>query len=187
MHKAVEMHNSLQSIFDKLDADLINLLEDLKDQPDHVLNEKLSPDKWSIHQTMYHLILAEELSLKYVQKKLSFNPELKNTGIMTFFRRTALNLYFLYPFRVKAPAAISNENLPTEVRFWEVVQKWKDVRKETKEYLASLPEDLLKKEIYKHPAIGRLSLKDMLKFYDLHFTRHRKQINRTMSKVQYVV
>jgi len=181
------MHNSLQPIFDKLDADFIDLLEDLKDQPDHVLNEKLTPKTWSIHQTMFHLILAEELSLKYVQKKLSFNPALKNTGIMTFMRSSILSLYFLYPFRVKAPEAISDEYLPTDLRFWEVVKRWKDVRKETKEYLASLPEDMLKKEIYKHPAVGRMSLKDMLKFFDLHFSRHRKQINRTMEKVQYVV
>ena len=181
------MHNSLQPLFDKLDADLIDLLEDLKDQPDHVLNEKVSPDKWSIHQTMYHLILAEELSLKYVQKKLSFNPTLKDTGIGTFFRRSALSLYFLYPFKVKAPDAISKENLPNDLRFWEVVKKWKDVRKETKEFIADLPEEMLKKELYKHPAIGKISLKDMLKFFDLHFARHRKQINRTMSAVQYVV
>ena len=181
------MHTSLQPLFSKLDADLIDLLEDLKDQPDHVLNEKPSPDKWSIHQTMYHLILSEELSLRYIQKKLSFNPELKNTGMMTFFRRRALSMYFLYPFRVTAPEAISKENLPTDVRFWEVVKRWKDVRKETKEYIATLPEEMLKKELYKHPAVGKISLKDMLKFFDLHFARHRKQINRTMEKVQYVV
>lgn len=181
------MHNSLQSIFDKLDADLIALLEDLKDQPDHVLNEKITPDEWSIHQTMYHLILAEELSLKYIQKKLSFNPVLKNTNLLSFMRGKALSMYFMYPFKVNAPTAISGENLPTDLRFWEVVKRWKDVRKETKEYIETLPDELLKKELYKHPAIGKMSLKDMLKFFDLHFTRHRKQINRTMQKVQYVV
>ena len=178
---------SIALIFSKLDAELIDLLEDLKDQPDHVLNEKPIEGKWSVLQTMYHLILTEELSLQYVKKKLSYNPELNNAGIKTFFRRVLLNLYADAPLKFKAPVRVNESNMPDEMRFWEVVKKWKDIREETKEYLNSLPNELFTKEVYKHPFVGKLTLKDMLNFFDGHFHRHKKQINRTMKKVRYIV
>ena len=73
---------------------------------------------------------------------------------------------------------ISGENLPDYVTFWDTAKKWKQQRLDMKNFLSQLPEDIYKKEVYKHPFAGRLTLNGMLKFFDSHFDRHHRQINR---------
>ena len=47
-----------------------------------------------------------------------------------------------------------------------------------KKKLDSLPNEYLNKLVYKHPSVGRLTLKQMLTFFRTHINRHEKQINR---------
>ena len=77
--------------------------------------------------------------------------------------------------------------MPTDIRFWEVLKRWKDNRAELQEFLDNLPSHLLKTELYKHPFAGKMSLKNMLVFFNLHFKRHRKQLNKVLKEVKYVV
>jgi hypothetical protein len=109
---------------------------------------------------------------------LSFKPDLKKAGIKAAARELALNTYLSSPLKWKAPEAISGDNLPDHETFWKTVQKWKNQRVELREFLETVPDELLKKEIYKHPFVGRISIIGMLRFFDRHFNRHRKQINR---------
>ncbi len=181
------LHKTLIPSFKKLDASLIDLLESLKDQPEHVLNKKINEEKWSVLQVIYHLILTEEASINYCKKKLSFNPELKKAGIVTYFRRISLMTFVGLPFKFKAPEMVSETRMPKEMRFWELVKKWKNIRQEAKEFLGGLPPEMFKKEVYKHPAAGRLTLTDMVDFWEVHFRRHRKQIKKIMSQEGYIV
>ena len=164
-----------------MDQELESLIEELSQYSHEQLNQQPQGGGWSPIQIMHHLIIAEEGSLKYVRKKLSFNPELKNTGFAEGYRSLILNLYLWAPFKFKAPAGVAGDKLPTEADFQETAQRWKNNRKDLGDYLNSLPEELFKKSIYKHPLAGRLSLQGMLQFFDGHFNRHRKQINRTLS------
>lgn len=180
------LHKTISPTFSKLESRLIELFESLKDQPDHVLNKKPAEGKWSILQIMYHLILVEEASIAYCKKKLSFNPEIKKGGIMTKLRMFALSSYVVMPIKAKAPGMVNEDHMPEEMRFWEVVKKWKDIRKEAKDFLSSLPADMMKKEVYKHPVAGRLTLVQMINFWEGHFNRHRRQIKKIMDKEGYV-
>ena len=123
-------------------------------------------------------MMSENYSLQYVKKKLSFNPELKNAGVKAAIRELALNTYLSSPFKWKAPEAISGDNLPDHETFWKTVQTWKNQRIELREFLETLPDELLKKEIYKHPFTGRISISGMLQFFNQHFNRHNKQIQK---------
>ncbi len=161
-----------------LDEKLIKLLKTLKVYNEDQLNRKPNENAWSVIQVMHHLMMSEDGSLKYVKKKLSFNPELKNAGVKSAARELFLNTYLNSPLKWKAPEAISGDNLPTHDTFWKTAQKWKNQRIELREYLETIPDELLKKEIYKHPFVGRISITGMLRFFDRHFYRHNKQINR---------
>lgn len=49
-----------------------SLLEELSASNDAILNMAALDGGWSAIQTVHHLVLTEELSLQYVQKKTEF-------------------------------------------------------------------------------------------------------------------
>lgn len=168
----------LEKHIKRLDDKLIQLLKTLKVYSEDQLNRKPDQDKWSVIQIMHHLMLAEGGSLNYVKKKTSFNPELKDAGVKAALRELALSTYFGSPLKRKAPATISGDKLPAHASFWKTAQDWKNQRSELREFLCTLPPDLLKKEVYKHPFVGRITIYGMMRFFEQHFDRHHKQIQR---------
>jgi len=181
------MHSSLRPIFDTLQKSMIELLEEIKDQPDSVLNVVPEAGGWSVLQVVYHIVLVEEASLRYVKKKLSFGDKIPKAGIKGYFRSVYLKSMYYIPVKVKAPAAVNENSMPDEIRFWEVMKKWKDNRAELKLFLDELPDELLKSALYKHPFAGKVTPKNMLMFFDKHFKRHRKQMMRVLEEVKFVV
>ena len=163
-----------------LDKKLNTLFKELKVYNEDQLNRKPKEGAWSVIQVLHHLLMSENGSLKYVKKKLSFNPELKKAGIKSGFREMVLNTYLGSPLKRKAPEAISGDNLPSHETFWKTVQLWKKHRIELREFIENVDEELLNKEVYKHPFVGRISISGMLRFFDRHFDRHNKQIKRTI-------
>lgn len=174
------MDAKLQSRLVLLNSDLSKLLEELKNYSEEDLNRPPKPGAWSALQVMHHLMLSEELGHQYIEKKLSFNPTLKNKGVMSSLRFRLLSLYLGSPFKFKAPDIIGDEALPVKSSFWETAKKWKAQRTQLESFLDSLPEAYANKEIYKHPAAGRLTLSHMVRFYHDHFRRHRKQIRKAL-------
>jgi len=167
---------------DSLDSKLTGLLEVLKDYSEKTLNKKPAEDKWSVMQIMHHLKIAELGSQKYCEKKLSFNPELKDAGIAAAWRTFLMTTYLKLPFKVKAPAAVSGDNLPDYSNFWETAKEWKAQRQHLRSFLESLPPEHYKKEIFKHAFAGRLTMMGLLDFFDGHLDRHQKQINKILKK-----
>ncbi len=165
---------------DRMDAKLQRLLTDLQAYSEAELNRKPSPESWSVLQILHHLMLAERLSVGYVRKKLSFNPTLPNTGLLTWLRLQGLRTYNWLPVKLKAPKAVGKENLPDESTLADAAQQWLAQRAELRTWLSALPEELFKKELYKHPLAGRQSLYGMLLFFEGHFDRHLQQIQRSL-------
>ncbi|MFK7983543.1 MAG: DinB family protein [Saprospiraceae bacterium] len=169
-----------------LDQKLTLLLRDLKTYTDAKLNEQPSDSEWSVLQIMQHLMKAEAGSVSYVQKKLSYEPELANANVLSSFRSVYLNMALTSPFKIKAPAQISGDALSTNLTFWEVAKQWKGQRNELNTYLESLPEDYFIKDLYKHPLSGKMTLSSMLSFFNKHVDRHTRQIKRTLKKIDAV-
>ncbi|MFZ2900625.1 MAG: DinB family protein [Saprospiraceae bacterium] len=174
------MHPSYQSILGTLEQERMELFDLLRVRGDEELNQTPGPGKWSAIQVMHHLIISEELSLKYVRKKLSFNPALQKAGFSEKFRRMLLKIYLGLPFKFKAPKGVNDEALPSHVSFSETAQRWDAIRSDLAGFLEGVPRDLFDKELYKHPAAGKMTLNGMLDFYLAHFRRHREQIIRML-------
>ncbi len=177
------MTPSLDRRLKRIDQRLETLLEELSGYDNDTLNRKPADGGWSALQVMHHLMLAEEGSIRYVRKKLSFDPDLKDAGLGSSWRATVLNFYFLLPFKFKAPPGVDDAALPEKSDFEEVAKRWRKNREELREYLQGLPQELFRKSIYRHPFAGRMSLEGMAAFFDGHFARHHKQIKRTLREV----
>ncbi|MEL6865534.1 MAG: DinB family protein [Bacteroidota bacterium] len=176
------MNSKFQKQLLQLDQSLTEMLEKLKDFSDDQLNRPPKKGGWSAIQVMHHLLLAERLSLAYVLKKLSFQPELKRAGLEAMMRSQLLNLYLGLPFKFEAPPHIGTPALPERASFWETAKSWKQERQKLQQFLKDLPSDLDNKALYKHPFAGRISLGNMLSFFQAHFYRHRKQIFRVLDE-----
>lgn len=167
----------------KLNASLDSLFQDLSGYTNEQLNTQPEPGKWSALQVMHHLLIAEGYAQGYVRKKLSFNPKLKNAGLGDKWRLFLLWLYLSAPFKFKAPPAVAEENLPSNSSLATTKAQWQKQRLELAAQLESYSPEIFNKSLYKHPFSGRMTLDGMLIFYQTHFDRHRKQIERTLKAV----
>lgn len=160
----------------QINSDLDELIQQLRTYSNEELCKCPGENSWSALQTMYHLQQAEDLSLKYVQKKISHTTDLKKTDWMTQLRLSIMRLFFKLPMKFKAPKGVDANHIPPDLNFDLLSKEWVDQRKRLAEYFKTLPPDLFEKAIYKHPVAGRLDLSGMLTFYQTHFDRHKKQI-----------
>ena len=172
------MPPSLQHRLDTLDAALDALLDELAAHSAEALDRPPAPGQWSALQVMQHLMRSEELSMRYLQKKLRYQPELRKAGPAAALRSRLLRFYLRLPFKFKAPAPVDAPTFEADVSLEELAGRWKANRRELRAFLDGLPDDTYDKEVYKHPFAGRLTLTGMVDFFDGHFQRHRQQIRR---------
>lgn len=158
------------------------LLDEYASCDDAVLNMSAIDGGWSVIQIMHHLILTEEISLRYVRKKLSFQPKLEPAGLNSWLKSVLLKIYLKVPLKFKAPDVVGEDQLPGFTSFKDTRNRWLGIRREWAGFLEQLPPELLDKTVYRHPLAGRLSWTGTLAFFRYHFERHKKQIERTMGQ-----
>lgn len=166
---------NVQSKFDKIEKDRIALIQKLSGYSNEQLNKKPVNGGWSPMQIIQHLIESESGSLKYMQKKLSFNPTLEKTGLKQNFTFLIFQMVFRSPIKIKAPKGVS-DNLPEFSDFQETAAVWEQNRQVFKTWLDNLDDDLWDKKIFKHPVMGRIAMAHTMGFHDEHLRRHTKQI-----------
>lgn len=160
---------------------LINkLFADTEPLGDEILNRQPANGGWSALQTMHHLILTEELSLAYVRKKLSFDPQLEPAGFGARLRGFLLWFYLNTPFKFRAPKNVGDENIPGHSTFDETRARWQKIRADWTDFFSQMPDNLADKATYKHPRAGRLGWPQMLAFFETHLGRHSKQIRNAV-------
>ncbi len=167
---------------DQLDAKLEQLLKMLDQYDPHALLVQSVPGVWSPAQLVSHLRLAEDISVAYVKKKLSFDPKLKKVGIVHGLKSVALNLFLASPLKFGAPPGATKDDFPVPLSYSTEAEKWLKLRKEVRSYLSELDEKWFDRDVYKHPVTGRHSLGQMLDFFAAHMDRHTKQINARLPK-----
>ncbi len=169
------MEKQLELKFTQLENSRLQLLEQLTRVDQSELSISPAPDKWSVAQVIYHLNMAETLSTIYVSKKMKDVNNIKVTGAIEWFKLVLVKIAFILPFKYNAPAVLGD--MPSNVNYPERVIKWEETRKNLKQLLNVIPEELLRKNIFKQPAAGRLNIYQMIDFMQAHFNRHKKQID----------
>lgn len=159
--------------------ELIRLLEQY---PDEILNLTPANGGWSAIQVAHHLILSEEMSLRYVLKKMSFESKYPLTGFKEKGRSFLLWLFLILPFKFKAPPKIGGdpEALPRFSTPQETFGRWRAIRSQWTDFVQNMPEDIARRTVYKHPRSGKIGWLHMVLFFQTHLSRHRKQIIKTL-------
>lgn len=175
--------DNYKQTWQRLESKRINLMQELSQYDAKTLNKRPEPQKWSILQNIVHLMQAEMFAHAYIKKKLSYGDNLPKAGFKSQMRLGLLRLAFILPFKYKAPAAIE-ENLPETSDLDSLKNQWAAQRSEFYTYLNGLPEYVFNCELWKHPAAGKLSIPQMLSFFETHVDRHKNQIERTLKIVK---
>ena len=138
-------------------------------------------NKWSINEVIGHLLMAERLSLQYVNKKKLGINTVEKAGVFSLLRLIFLELVLILPFRYKAPSN-AEPNVEGQT-IAELFVKWEQQRKELRLLLEEL-HGHLDKELFKHPFAGRMSLMHMMVFYQRHTKHHLLQISRIKKLIE---
>ncbi len=146
------------------------------------LNRSPGPGQWSAIQVAHHLLLVEQLALRYVKKKLSFRPVLRKAGLREAANRWFLQLYLRTPLRFRAPDAVGEQHLPAFATLADTRQQWEEVREAWRNFLEEMPEELSDKAIFRHPRVGRLSWLGTFAFLKAHLERHRRQVFKALQR-----
>jgi uncharacterized damage-inducible protein DinB len=163
--------------FHRIESQRAWIADYIREIPVERLNASPAPGKWSILEVIRHIYLSEKLTLDYLKKKWSFSPRLKPAGILTWLRYQALINSMRQPaIRLKAPAVARVEKEIFDPQT--LAGEWHAMRKEFIDFISGLPEDVLRKEFYKHPVAGKMRLDHMLKFFYHHTARHIRQMKK---------
>ena len=180
--KIKTMNTQLEKQFLQLEEDRKNLFNELKNYSDEVINKKPAPEKWSVAEVIAHLITAEEMSLKYLSKKIQDTSKESDEGLKNKYRWLLVQIVFTFNIKFKAPEIVEPKMGYQSLGALET--KWSDVRNQTLQTLQKLSEEEVNKTLWKHALAGKMNLHHMVQFFGVHYNRHKKQIERTIVAVK---
>lgn len=173
------MHPTLQTLFDQLEQQRHELLRNLAHLSPEKYRLQPGPGKWSLAQILTHLMVAEQLSLAYMQKKSLGIATAGTTGWQEEIKMFVLVISQRMPLRYNAPSVVL-ENTPESLSYQELQVRWDDLRAGLQNFLEKIsPADLTKK-IYKHPVAGRMNVQHALRFFAEHIRHHWPQVKRLL-------
>ncbi len=176
------MTAKVQKLWDKIEQQRVRVFQELENVDTSLLNRKASPETWSAHQNLEHLLKAEASSLSYLQKKLSSGGgDIPKAGFKSWGRRFLLRVAFALPtLKFKAPQYLGD--LPEFSDFNDLKTRFATQRATLKAFLDTMSDDLLEAEVWKHARAGKMSIAQMLDFFEDHFDRHEQQLKKAIKK-----
>ena len=179
--KIEDMNSLLEKQFNQLEEERRQLFSELKIYDDAVINKKPAPGKWSVAEVIAHLITAEEMSLQYLMKKTQDTSRAEKETFKNKWRWLLVKIVFSANIKYKAPQIVEPKSGYESLANLEMY--WAKIRLQTLSVLNKLSDDELNKELWKHAIAGKMNLHHMVKFFGIHFRRHKKQIARTLAAV----
>jgi uncharacterized damage-inducible protein DinB len=175
------MTSKVQQLWTKIEQQRTRLFDELDSVDPSVLNRKATPETWSANQNLEHLYLAEGASLSYLKKKLSSGSDgIPKAGFKSWLRRFSLRVAFALPtLKFKAPEYLGD--LPETSDFDDLKSRFTNQRKDIKIFLDTLSDDVLESEVWKHARAGKMSIAQMVDFFEDHFNRHEQQLKRAIT------
>lgn len=170
------MHTIIAREFEKLEQSKSIVLD---------LARKLSPadyhastnDRWSAAQILTHILISEQLALRYMQKKILGVKNLTDSGIIHQWKLFGLKISQRLPIKYRAPKAIV-EKTPPALTFDELQSQWTASRHELKNFLESIDHKYARRLVFKHPIAGMLDASQGIGFLREHILHHKPQIER---------
>lgn len=165
---------------DKLDHMLNDLEKLMEAYPTAHHAIKPSPAAWSATQVVQHLHLSERMAVDYLvagKNKLESAP---SPNLRSFYREKLLCLFLALPIKIKTPEIVDPNTVYEELPTQQIFEEWRQTRLACRSFLSEQPELYFKRLVFRHPYIGKMTVKGMLRFFGWHFNRHRKQLIRAL-------
>jgi uncharacterized damage-inducible protein DinB len=176
------MKKNTLDAFEQVEQQLNRLLLHLEAYPEGRLSRQPSPEQWSVLQVVEHLLRVEKVALGYILKKSSGGySSMPRQGWLSILLLATLRLYLVLPIKVKAPKAVDVPLQDPMPDLAELAREYRQTRASFREFLQNAPEEAFEVNIFRHPLVGRLRLRETLGFLSAHFERHRSQIQRLLS------
>jgi hypothetical protein len=171
------MHRKLLQIFELAESERTAILNLTAALPEGKFFHRSAPEKWSVSQILYHIMLSERLSLIYMKKKSQGIDTAGDSGIIEELKFIALKVSQRLPLKFKAPDVLSGKE-PLALSHAEIVAQWASVRKDLMAFSETIPDKYIKRKIYKHPFAGKLNIIQAAAFIREHVNHHLPQIKR---------
>lgn len=144
---------------------------------------QIQPQTWSAGQIINHLYLSEKLSLAYVKKKLQYPDTVPAYSIRSLWSVLGYRLLFATA-KMKAPKHINmwegQDILPVGV----LDTKWQDLRNEMRLFISENYPGFRKHLVFRHPFSGRMTFRQMLRFFGDHIVHHTRQMDRLLHTIE---
>jgi hypothetical protein len=173
------MSETLRREWERLEEARRDLFTRLEAATEEELASAPGEGKWSPLQVISHLTEAEAFALSYVRRKLSDPDSVPRAGFLSRLRSLALQAALLIPIRIPAPARVANPSTPES--FQAAAERWVALREEWRATVEQFPPHLENRAIFLHLVVGRMSLRDALRFHRRHLLRHSRQIDRAIT------
>jgi len=170
-------HLSKEEITVKLENTFASTVIWLNEQPDTAFNEEIIPEKWTMAGHLYHLIK----STRAVNKGLEM-PRLamrtmfgKNNREERTYQETLTKYENVLDTGVKAPPNVSAK----PGRIFDkaaLIQRFEDELKQLKKHLEKWDEKKLSEYVLPHPAIGKMTIRELMYFTEFHTAHHLKTL-----------
>jgi uncharacterized damage-inducible protein DinB len=169
------MNRKLQSTFDLVEQQRAELLVRLQPLTREELNWS-PPGKWSILRIMSHLVTAERTALEYVRKKNLGVAEARDSGIPETIKMFLLVISQRMPMlKFKAPQLIEDRTIEYK-DLTEAIKEWDAVRAEWNVFLDAIPDQYVRRKIFRHVVAGRLNIEQGVLFFREHIIHHKPQV-----------
>lgn len=170
---------SLEKEFTRLEHQLDQLLDMVKPLNSQQQNYKPDPATWSILQVFRHMMQSEGQINKYLRKKIQGVNATPKAGILSALRSFVLNAAMRLPLRYQVPDAIKVD-LEEQYVYETLATDWRAIRKEIRDFLEMIDEPVSRRELFRHPSVGRMTIEQGLTFMQVHLERHTHQVERLM-------
>ncbi len=167
---------------ERLDQKKQALMDIIRSLPPEMYLLNPDPGTWSVGQVANHLYLSERLSLAYLNKKMSYIDTIPPFSIKSWWALYSVNFILWSPFKIKAPPSI---NMWKDIEILspdDLDTKWNMLRKDLAVFITQHQPAFHSHLVFNHPISGRMTMTQMLIFFNHHFAHHLRQIHRVIKK-----
>lgn len=175
--------NQCLKIFGRIEKQRKGIFLKIDALTDEQLHFSPKAEQWNLLQIVLHLVTSEKLSVIYMKIKANSDKEIPMSGLASKLRSLALKVGLMLPVKFTAPKMTDATGKDPD--YHKLKSDWQKIRSELKSLIENLDDSTLESELFKHPVVGKLNMKQALKFMEMHTAHHRKQIQRLKSDASF--
>lgn len=178
------MNPKLLKLFNKIENQKDHVFNMIKDLSPEQLNQSPGKGKWSISHIVSHLIVAERLSVQYMQKKIQGVESTKDSGLREEIKMAVLKIsQRIDGLKFRAPKYVMDHTVVYS-DIDTMKEEWTKTREDFRQLLEKVEDKHIHRLIYKHAVAGYLNVQHAVMFFREHVTHHTPQIKRIVKSLR---